>query len=98
MTNTLAKRLTYRVMIVVMVMLVFITGIVYFSVRNYMLDEAQERYVGILLRMQEEIRRRLSDIYVAAKNNVHDIERDIDHPDMMYDLNSTHRIWRRCWV
>ena len=85
MTNSLAKRLTYRVMIVVMVMLVFITGIVYFSVRNYMLDEAQERYVGILLRMQEEIRRRLSDIYVAAKNNVHDIERDIDHPDMMYD-------------
>jgi sigma-B regulation protein RsbU (phosphoserine phosphatase) len=50
-----------------------------------MLDEAQERYVGILLRMQEEIRRRLSDIYVAAKNNVHDIERDIDNPDMMYE-------------
>lgn len=54
MTNSLAKRLTYRVMIVVMVMLVFITGIVYFSVRNYMLDEAQERYVGILQRRIQE--------------------------------------------
>ena len=85
MQNSLAKRLTYRVMIVVVVMLAFITGIVYFSVRNYMLDEAQGRYEGILRRMQEETRRRLSDIYVAAKNNVHDIERDIDHPDMLYD-------------
>ena len=85
MQNSLAKRLTFRIMAVVLVMLVIITGFVYVSVRNYMLDEAQERYVGILLRMQEETRRRLSDIYVAAKNNVHDIERDIDNPDMMYD-------------
>ncbi|MBP5715088.1 MAG: SpoIIE family protein phosphatase [Prevotella sp.] len=85
MQNSLAKRLTYRIMIVVLVMLAFITSIVYFSVRNYMLDEAQGRYEGILRRMQEETRRRLSDIYVAAKNNVHDIERDIDHPDMLYD-------------
>ena len=84
MLNSLAKRLTFRIMAVVLVMLAIITGFVYVSVRNYMLNEAQERYLGILLRMQEETRRRLSDIYVAAKNNVHDIERDIDNPDMMY--------------
>ena len=85
MTNSLAKRLTYRIMAVVLVMLAIITGFVYVSVRHYMLDEAQERYEGILLRMQEETRRRLSDVYVAAKNNVHDIERDIDNPDKMYE-------------
>jgi transcriptional regulator GlxA family with amidase domain len=27
----------------------------------------------------------LSDVYVAAKNNVHDIERDIDSPDAYID-------------
>lgn len=40
---------------------------------------------GILQRNYEDFKRRLSDVYVAAKNNVHDIEGDIDHPDLMYD-------------
>lgn len=83
MQNSLAKRLTYRIMAVVMVMLAVITGIVFFSVRDYMLNEAQQRYLGILLKENEELRRRLSDVYVAAKNNIHDIERDIDNPDLM---------------
>ena len=85
MVKSLAKRLTYRIMAVVMVMMVIITTFVYYSVREYMLEEAQNRYLGILLRTYEGFRRRLSDVYVAAINNVHDIERDIDHPDMMYD-------------
>ena len=85
MTNSLAKRLTFRIMAVVVVMMTVITSIVYFSVREYMLEEAQQRYMGILFRMHEEFRRRLSDVYVAVKNNVHDIERDIDEPEKMYE-------------
>jgi sigma-B regulation protein RsbU (phosphoserine phosphatase) len=77
-------------MAVVLVMMAVITGLVYFMVRNYMLEEAQERYEGVLKKNQEEFRRRLSDIYVAAKNSVHDIERDIDNPDAMYE--HMHRI------
>ena len=84
MASPLAKRLTYCIMAVVLVMMAIITGIVYFSVREYMLEEAQERYLGILLRAHEEFRRRMSEVSVAARNNVHDIERDIEHPDMMY--------------
>ena len=72
-------------MAVVLLMMAVITGLVYFTVRNYMLEEAQERYEGILKKNKEEFRRRLSDVYVAAKNNIHDIERDIDNPDAMYD-------------
>ena len=83
MKDSLAKQLTFRVMAVVMVMLAIITGFVYVSVRDYMLSEAQERYLGILLTEREKVRRRLSDIYVAAVNNVHDIERDIENPDLM---------------
>ena len=67
-------------MLVVLVMMVIITGIVYFSVRNYMVDEAEERYEGVLQRDHEEFRRRLSDVMVAAKNNLYEVERDIDNP------------------
>ena len=66
----LSKRLTYRIMVVVLVMIVVITGIVYFHVGHYMFDEAQERYEGALQRDHEEFRRRLSDVMVAAKNNI----------------------------
>ncbi|MBO4892877.1 MAG: SpoIIE family protein phosphatase, partial [Prevotella sp.] len=31
------------------------------------------------------MRRRLSEVYMAVENNVHDIERDLDHPDQMFD-------------
>ena len=85
MQNSLSARLTYRIMAVVLVMMVVIAGVVNFTVRQYMLDEAEERYLGFLLENHQEIRRRLSDVHVAAKNNVHDIERDIDNPDKMFD-------------
>lgn len=81
MMKSLSARLTYRIMAVVLVMMVIVTGVVYFTVREYMLDEAKERYLGVLLKAQEETRRKLSDVYVAARNNVHEIERDIDDPD-----------------
>ena len=84
MQKSLSARLTYRIMAVVLVMMVVIAGVVNFTVRKYMLDEAEERYLGFLLENHQEIRRKLSDVHVAAKNNVHDIERDIDNPDGMF--------------
>ena len=84
MANSLSKRLTYRIMAVVLVMMTIIAGLVYFTVRKYMINEAKERYLNILLENQQELRRRLSDVYVAVRNNVHDIERDIDDPDKMF--------------
>ena len=83
MMNSLSARLTYRIMAVVLAMMAFVAAVVYFNVREYMLDEAKQRYRGVLLKTQEEFRWRLSDVSVAAKNNVHDIERDIDHPERM---------------
>lgn len=79
--SSLAKQLTFRIMAVVLVMMAAITGCVYFTVRAYMLTEAQERYEGALLRDHEEFRRRLSDVMVAVKNNIHNIEQDIDEPE-----------------
>lgn len=85
MQSSLSARLTYRIMAVVLVMMVVIAGVVYFTVREYMLAEAEDRYLGFLLENHQEIRRKLSDVHVAAENNVHDIERDIANPDMMFD-------------
>lgn len=85
MANSLSARLTYRIMAVVLVMMTIITGVVYFTVRKYMVNEANERYLALLQENQQELRRRLSDVYVATRNNVHDIERDIDDPDKMFD-------------
>ena len=82
--SSLSKRLTYRIMAVVLVMMAVIACVVYNMVKEYMLDEAKERYKNILLSSHEELRRHLSDVYVASKNNMHDIERDIDNPDRMF--------------
>ena len=84
MAKTLSARLTYRIMAVVMAMMVVITAVVHYFVREYMLDEAKERYLGILLENHQEMRRWLSEVFVAVENNVHDIERDIDDPDKMF--------------
>ena len=84
MKNSLSARLTYRIMAVVLAMMAVITVVVYFTVREYMLDEAKERYQNALLENRQELRRRLSDVYVAAENNVHDIERDLNNPDKLF--------------
>ena len=84
MQSSLSARLTYRIMAVVLAMMMVIAGVVYYTVREYMLNEAKERYKNMLLNSHEELRRHLSDVYVASKNNVHDIERDIDNPDRMF--------------
>ena len=46
-----------------------------------MLEEAQKRYESILQRGHEEFRRRLSDVMVASRNSVYDVEKNIDDLD-----------------
>ena len=65
-------------------MMAVIAGVVYFTVSEYMDDEAEMRFQIVVMRAHREIQRRLSDVYVATNNNVHEIERDIDDPDKLY--------------
>ena len=85
MTSSLSARLTYHIMAVVLVMMVIIAGVVYFAVREYMLAEAQDRHLSIMLEHYQDMRRRLSEVYMAVENNVYNIERDLDRPDQMFD-------------
>ena len=82
--KSISKRLTLRIMMVVLAMMAVIAGVVYFTVSEYMDDEAEMRFQIVVMRVHREIQRRLSDVYVATNNNVHEIERDIDDPDKLY--------------
>lgn len=79
--RSLSKSLTYRIMAVVLLMMAVITSVVNFNVKSYMLDEAQDRYLGLLLENHQEMRRKLSDVFVAVSNNIDDIENEIDQPE-----------------
>jgi len=81
--RSLSNRLTLRIMMVVLAMMAVIAGVVYFTVGEYMDDEAEQRFQVVLMRSHREIQRKLSDIYVATTNNIHEIERDIDDPDKL---------------
>ena len=83
--KSISKRLTLRIMMVVLAMMAVIAGVVYLTVSEYMDDEAEMRFQIVVMRAHREIQRRLSDVYVATNNNVHEIERDIDDPDRLYD-------------
>lgn len=84
MQNSLSARLTYRIMAVVLVMMIIIAGIVYFTVRESMLTEAQGRYLGILRKIQGESRRVTTMVDMPTLNNAHDVERDIDDPEKLF--------------
>ena len=72
-------------MMVVLAMMSAIAGVVYFAVGEYMDDEAEQRFQIVVTRAYREVQRRLSEVYVANVNNVHEIERDVNDPDKLYD-------------
>ena len=84
MQSALSKRLTCRIMAVVLTMMVVIAGVVYIKVKEYMLEEAKGRYLGVLRKIQGEQRRITTLVEMATLNNAHDVERDIDNPEKMF--------------
>ena len=85
MQNSLSARLTYRIMAVVLVMMAIITGVVYYTVRESMLVEAQGLYLNVLRKIQGEQRRITTMVDMATMNNAHDIEEDLDNPEKLFD-------------
>ena len=80
---TLANRLSIRIMLVLTVMSVIIMAIVYLITRQSMVREVESRYESVILHANEKIRGVLSDVYVAAINNINNIETDIDSPEKL---------------
>ena len=80
---TLANRLSIRIMAVLIVMSAAIMLLVYFITRQSMAREVESRYESVILHANEKIRGVLSDVYVAAINNINVIESDLDNPDKL---------------
>ena len=81
--HSFANILSFRVMLVLIVMMTIIMITVYDVTKDTMALEAGSRYESIILNSNERIRGVLSDVYVGAINNINDIERDIDDPDKL---------------
>ena len=70
-------------MAVLIVMSAAIMLLVYFITRQSMAREVESRYESVILHANEKIRGVLSDVYVAAINNINVIESDLDNPDKL---------------
>ena len=70
-------------MAVLLVMWATIMSFVFVITRNSTTHEVESRYEGIMLHANEKIRGVLSDVYVAAINNISVIENDLDSPDKL---------------
>ena len=81
--HSFANILSFRVMLVLIVMMTIIMITVHDVTKDTMALEAGARYESIILNSNERIRGVLSDVYVGAINNINDIERDIDDPDKL---------------
>ena len=82
---TFANRLSLRIMAVLLLTAAAIMCGIYLITRESMAREAESRYESILFNSNERIRGVLSDVYVAAINNINDVERDIDDPDKLQE-------------
>ena len=80
---TLANRLSIIVMAVLIVISAAIMSIIYVITKSSMAREVESRYESIILHENEKIRGVLSDVYVAAINNINDVEQDINDPDKL---------------
>ncbi|WP_028903942.1 MULTISPECIES: SpoIIE family protein phosphatase [unclassified Prevotella] len=81
--KTLAYKLSMIIMVVLLVMWATIMTIVFVITRNSTTNEVESRYEGIMMHTNEKIRGVLSDVYVAAINNISVIENDLDNTDKL---------------
>ena len=80
---TLTNRLSFMIMAILIVVSAIIMSFIYVITKDSMAREVESRYEGIILHSNEKTRGVLSDVYVAAINNIYVIERDIDNPDKL---------------
>ena len=78
--KSFANRLTMWITVTLLLVMVVITLIVSAVVKKAMTDEAERRYQEAVERTNESISRLLSNVEVAAINNVHDIEETLHEP------------------
>ncbi|MBO7552613.1 MAG: PDC sensor domain-containing protein, partial [Bacteroidaceae bacterium] len=89
----IADRLTRWTMITLAVLMAVLMCAIILLSQDFARVESSSRYMSVMRGTNEFVRRSLSDIFVAANNNVHEIESLIDRPDEM--LPAMERIVRQ---
>ena len=89
--KSFANRLTMWITVTLLLVMVVITLIVSAVVKKAMTDEAERRYQEAVERTNESISRLLSNVEVAAINNVHDIEETSHEPAGLWRQYGTGR-------
>lgn len=84
--RTFAKRLTGRIMLVLLIVMGLASCLLYDMMTSLVEEEETDLYEGKLDVSVQKVRRVLSDVYVATSNQVPIIEESLDQPDLMFTL------------
>ena len=83
---TFAGRITKWVMIFLATLMAVLIFVIYLLTQNVMSEGETNRYLSDLRGTNEYVRRTLSDVYVATRNNQQSIEMLLDRPDEIIDV------------
>ncbi len=81
-----AKRLTWRIVLVQLCVMGLTSFLIYQFTTFALEEESTNRYHSYMITTRENIRRILSDVYVASINNASYIEEHLDRPDEMSSI------------
>ncbi len=84
--RSFAKRITWRIMLTMLVVMGIISTIVFSVAMDTIYTESQilcERFVDV---KNVEVQQAISDISVACINTIPEIEENLDNPEKMYDI------------
>ena len=85
-SQSFAKLLTRRIVLALFITLSLTSWLIISMSSNVMETEAAIRYQEVMLSMNENVKSTLSNVRVAAVNNVHEIEQSLNDPDEMFHI------------
>ncbi len=84
--RSFASRLTWRIVLVQLCIMGLTSYLIYQITTSLLEEESTFRYYSYMNATKENIRRVLSDVYVASINNAVYIEKQLDRPDEMSSI------------
>ena len=85
-TRSFSARITWWVMLTVLIIFIIISYAIYSFSRSSVLTEAVERYQGIMEGTNHQVNNALNVVEIAIANNIPLVEEKLNSPDDMYDV------------
>ena len=84
--RSFASRISFQIILTTTIVMIVLAAVVQQFVLESTLEKEEERTVGILDNTEQRINVMLTAVETAVKNNVFEIEEEINHPDEMYHI------------